>query len=83
MNPNLLKSLQNDKSLKISSTSKLNLNTYSNPNRTPINRVSILKTEEQREIVRTNICEPNDSKSGQFTVVTEVIKRNSGMFRLQ
>ena len=48
----------------------------------PMNRVSILKTEEQREIVRTNVFEPNLTASGneqQFCVVTEVVKRNSNI----
>ena len=80
MNPDLSKSLQNNKSSKIiSSTSNLSHNTTLNSNGTSINRVSILKTEEQKEIVRTNICEPNDSKSGQFTVITESIKRSSSI----
>jgi len=81
MNSNLPKSLQN-KSSKLSSISKFANDTSSNPNISPINRVSILKTEEQKEIVRTNVFEPNDSKSGnnqQFTVVTEVIKRSSNI----
>ena len=55
-----------------------------NPNAqlSPMNRVSILKTEEQREIVRTNVFEPNLTSSGneqQFCVVTEVVKRNSNI----
>ena len=81
MNSNLPKSLQN-KSSKLSSISNFANDTNSNPNISPINRVSILKTEEQKEIVRTNVFEPNDSKSGnnqQFTVVTEVIKRSSNI----
>ena len=81
MNSNLPKSLQN-KSSKLSSTSNFANDTTSNPNISPINRVSILKTEEQKEIVRTNVFEPNDSKSGnnqQFTVVTEVIRRTSNI----
>ena len=81
MNSNLPKSLQN-KSSKLSSISNFANDTTSNPNISPINRVSILKTEEQKEIVRTNVFEPNDSKSGnnqQFTVVTEVIKRSSNI----
>ena len=81
MNSNLPKSLQN-KSSKLSSISNFANDTNTNPNISPINRVSILKTEEQKEIVRTNVFEPNDSKSGnnqQFTVVTEVIKRSSNI----
>ena len=53
-----------------------------NPHISPVSRVSILKTEEQKEIVRTNIFEPNnpDSNNGNhFTVVTEVIHRNSNI----
>ena len=82
MNSNFPKSLQNNKSSKISSISNFGNDTASNPNISPINRVSILKTEEQKEIVRTNVFEPNDSKSGnnqQFTVVTEVIRRSSNI----
>ena len=82
MNSNLPKSLQNNKSSKLSSTSNYANDTTSNPNVSPINRVSILKTEEQKEIVRTNVFEPNDSKSGEnqhFTVVTEIIRRNSNI----
>ena len=48
------------------------------PNISPVNQVSILKTEEQKEIVRTNVFEPNNTSSNndkQFCVVTEVIKR--------
>ena len=81
MNSNLPKSLQN-KSSKITPISNFANDTTSNPNISPINRVSILKTEEQKEIVRTNVFEPNDSKSGnnqQFTVVTEVIRRSSNI----
>jgi len=81
MNSNLPKSLQN-KSSKLSSVSNFANDTSSNPNISPLNRVSILKTEEQKEIVRTNVFEPNDSKSGnnqQFTVVTEVIRRSSNI----
>ena len=51
-------------------------------NISPINRISILKTEEQKEVVRTNVYEPNDSKSGNdqhFCVVTEVIRRSSNI----
>ena len=43
-----------------------------------MSRVSILKTEEQKEIVRTNIFEPNNVLPA-FTVVTEVIKRKSNI----
>ena len=48
----------------------------------PMNRVAILKTEEQKEIVRTNVFEPNNTSSGndqKFCVVTEVIKRKSNI----
>ena len=81
MNSNLPKSLHN-KSSKLTPISNFANDTTSNPNISPINRVSILKTEEQKEIVRTNVFEPNDSKSGnnqQFTVVTEVIRRSSNI----
>ena len=52
------------------------------PNISPVNQVSILKTEEQKEIVRTNVFEPNNitaQNDPNFTVVTEVIKRNSNI----
>ena len=52
------------------------------PNISPVNQVSILKTEEQKEIVRTNVFEPNNTSSNndkQFCVVTEVIKRKSNI----
>ena len=51
-------------------------------NISPMSRVSILKTEEQKEIVRTNVFEPNNitaQNDPNFTVVTEVIKRNSNI----
>ena len=53
-----------------------------NPRKSPMNRVSILKTEEQKQIVRTNFFEPNNTSSGansDFTVVTEVINRSSNL----
>ena len=53
-----------------------------NPRKSPMNRVSILKTEEQKQIVRTNFFEPNNTSSGansNFTVVTEVINRSSNL----
>ena len=52
------------------------------PNISPVSQVSIFKTEEQKEIVRTNVFEPNNTSSdnGQkFCVVTEVIKRKSNI----
>jgi len=51
-------------------------------NISPVNRVSILTTAEQKEIVRTNVFEPNNTtpiNDPKFTVVTEVIKRNSNI----
>ena len=73
MNPDLPKSLQNNKSSKIiSSTSNLSHNTTLNSNGTSINRVSILKTEEQKEIVRTNICEDNSLLSQNLLNVVQV-----------
>ena len=41
-----------------------------------------MKTEEQKEIVRTNVYDPNDSSPGRsqkFTVVTEIIHRKSNI----
>ena len=52
------------------------------PNISPMNRVAILKTEEQKEIVRTNVFEPNNTSSEndqKFCVVTEVIRRKSNI----
>ena len=54
----------------------------SNQNISPISRVSILKTEEQKEVVRTNVYEPNNNdllNNQQFCVVTEVIRRSSNI----
>ena len=51
-------------------------------NKSPINRISIVKTEEQKEIVRTNVFDPNvtnPEENQQFCVVTEVIKRSSNI----
>ena len=51
-------------------------------NISPVNRVSVLKTAEQKEIVRTNVFEPNNTtpiNDPKFSVVTEVIKRNSNI----
>ena len=56
--------------------------TNPHPNISPVSQVSIFKTEEQKEIVRTNVFEPNNTSSdnGQkFCVVTEVIKRKSNI----
>ena len=77
---------QNDISPKFSFFSKvqnnLNLNpNYNNPH-SPINRVSILKTEEEKKIVRTNYYGENGSSPGnneQFCVVTEAIQRKSNL----
>ena len=80
MNQNNPKSFtQFDKSPEIPLFSKVqnSLETIYNPRVSPINRVSILKTEEQKEIVRTNVYDPNDSSGNkkEFCVVTEIIKR--------
>ena len=59
-----------------------NSNIALNPHISPLSHVSILKTEEQKEIVRTNIFEPNNPNSNNpehFTVVTEVIRRKSNI----
>ena len=59
-----------------------NSNAIANPNISPLSHVSILKTEEQKEIVRTNIFEPNNSDANNndhFCVVTEVIRRKSNI----
>ena len=83
MNSNLPKSSNqmNDES-KNESISNFQNGLLSNSNIMPLNRISILKTEEQKEIVRTNVYEPNENKLGQnpkFCVVTEVIKRSSNI----
>ena len=65
----------------ISNQSKAN-NQRPTSNISSLNRVSILKTEEQKEIVRTNVYDPNDSSPGRsqkFTVVTEIIHRKSNI----
>ena len=54
----------------------------SHPIISPMNQVAILKTEEQKEIVRTNVFEPNNTSSSndqKFCVVTEVIRRKSNI----
>ena len=84
MNSNQPKILSKiDKTSKISSISNFANESLQNSNVSPINRVSILETEEQKKIVRTNVYEPNNSKSGnkqqQFTVVTELISRSSNI----
>ena len=59
-----------------------NSNAILNPNISPLSHVYILKTEEQKEIVRTNIFEPNNSNANNndhFCVVTEVIRRKSNI----
>ena len=48
----------------------------------PVKRVSILKTEEEKKVVRTNVYEPNDNNTvnnQKFCVVTEVIMRSSNI----
>ena len=87
MNSNNQKPLtQNDKSPRFSYFSKeqnnLNLNQTQNIPLSPINNVSILKTEEQKEIVRTDVYGDNGSSPGNkehFCVVTEVIRRKSNL----
>ena len=82
MNQNIQKNLtQKNNSPEFPNFSKIqqNSNLIPNPHHSPINRVSILKTEEQKEIVRTNFYDPNDSSGNkkEFSVVTEIIRRNS------
>ena len=84
MNQNFQKTLtQNNNSPEFPLFSKIqqNSNLIPNPHYSPINRVSILKTEEQKEIVRTNVYNPNDSSGikKEFSVVTEIIRRNSNI----
>ena len=64
MNQNFQKNLtqkNNSPELPLFSKIQQNSNLIPNPHYSPINRVSILKTEEQKEIVRTNVYNPNDS----------------------
>ena len=74
---------QKEKSPQFPQFSKIQKNseTNQNPHLSPINRVSILKTEEQKEIVRTNVYDPNDSSGNkkEFCVVTEIIRRKSNI----
>ena len=84
MNPNFQNPFtQKEKSPEYPPFSKIqnNSNTLSNPHLSPINRVSILKTEEQKEIVRTNVYADNDSSGNkkEFCVVTEIIRRKSNI----
>ena len=82
MNSNVQKfSTQLNKTSQISSNSNHTQNSHLNFNQniSPMSRVSILKTEEQKEIVRTNIFEPNNVLPA-FTVVTEAIKRKSNIY---
>ena len=87
MNSNNQKPLtQNDKSPQFSYFSKVQNNININPTQdnylSPISNVSILKTEEQKEIVRTDVYENNGSSPGKnehFCVVTEVIRRKSNL----
>ena len=87
MNSNNQKPLtQNEKSPQFSFFSKaqnnLNLNSTQNQAVSPINTVSVLKTEEQKQIVRTNYYGTDGSspdKNEQFCVVTEIIRRKSNL----
>ena len=72
----------NPTSQDFSQSNHQNSNIALNPHISPMSHVSILKTEEQKEIVRTNIFEPNNPNSNNqehFTVVTEVIRRKSNI----
>ena len=83
MNSNIPKSLtQINESSKISSISNFQNPSTSTQNIFPVNRVSILKTEEEKKVVRTNVYEPNESNTinnQQFCVITEVIRRSSNI----
>ena len=73
---------QINKYSQMTSISNVNNEFNQNKNISPINRISILKTEEQKEIVRTNVYEPNDSSPGNnqhFCVVTEIIRRSANI----
>ena len=64
---------------KITSLTNVQIESISNSNVNSRSQFPILKTEEKKEIVRTNIYEPNDNSLGnkpQFCVVTEVIRRS-------
>ena len=83
MNSNFPKSIP-----KVNKSSKISINS-NNQNKKlltqgnhPLNLISIMKTEEQKKVVRTNVYEPNNSDSGKdqhFTVITEVINRSSNI----
>ena len=81
MNSNFPKSLPKvNNSSTLSSMSNIHNKTISYQAPHSLNRVSILKTEEQKKVVRTNVYDPNGSKPGKnqkFTVITEVINRSS------
>ena len=83
MNSNILKSsTQMNKATNLASFPNLNNEIHKNRNITPINRVSILKTEEQKEIVRTEVYDPNNNSLGDdqhFSVVTEIVRRSSNI----
>ena len=83
MNSNFPKSLPKvNNSSTLSSMSNIHNKTISYQAPHSLNRVSILKTEEQKKVVRTNVYDPNGSKPGKnqkFTVVTEVINRSSNI----
>ena len=83
MNSNIPKSsTQMNKATNLASFPNLNNEIHKNRNKTPINRVSILKTEEQKEIVRTEVYDPNNNSLGDdqhFSVVTEIVRRSSNI----
>ena len=83
MNSNFPKSLPKvNNTSTLSSMSNIHNKTISYQAPHSLNRVSILKTEEQKKVVRTNVYDPNGSKPGKnqkFTVVTEVINRSSNI----
>ena len=83
MNSNIPKSsTQMNESPEISTTSNFQNPSTSTQKLFPVNRVSILKTEEQKKVVRTNISVTNQNNTGNdqhFCVVTEVINRSSNI----
>ena len=83
MNSNFPKSLPKvNNASTLSSMTNIHNKTISYQVPHSLNRVSILKTEEQKKVVRTNVYDPNGSKPGKnqkFTVVTEVINRSSNI----
>ena len=71
---------QMNQSSKVPSGSYFNNQSIQKPNISPINRLSIIKTEEQKEVVSTNVYDGDK----QFCVITERIKRSSNIsFDLQ